>query len=411
MKKITSRLRSKWFTIVFGQYWLSILLLLNPQIVLANLQEQADTLILVNRGKTIENRLEMILPKRQQSQIKMINGKKVYLHDLQVIWNGDSALAKEVHTRGQSTLNFLRKSYSITFDKKARIERGGSIKKMKRVYALSLAMDKNYISNRLAFGLMEKVRLAGLFFVYGEIRLNNSSEGIYLFMERPQDWAFNQKSPFIIRRGYEQKISNLYTVKDLDKTNKKSYKANYTAIYSAIGKFDGEELYYQLVKYLDLEMYMQWLAFNYFMRNGDYTDEVYFYIDPEEHRFKIMPWDYDDLFSVKPHEGNKQRNAILANKYIFSSEELLDQKVASDDYLYSLYLVQLNNVLEQLSPAIIRNELENIYSELYPFYANPEIIARSRHNQYPNSNFENLEQEMRLLYRQLINSRSLLLRK
>jgi len=257
---------------------------------------------------------------------------------------------------------------------------------------------------------MKNIGLSGLFYAYGEIRINDSSEGIYLFIERPQDWATkSQKSPFIIRRGYDHKIAKLYTIDGLDKNDEKTYKSNYQDIYSAIKKYQGEELYRQLSKYLDVEMYMQWLAFNYFVHNGDYTDEVYFYIDPEDGRFKIIPWDYDDMLSASPHEGFKKRNAILESTHLFSSEEVLDQIIAKDDYLYALYLAQLNEVLEQLKPEILQKELENIYSELYPYYANTEIIAQSRYNQYPNANLETLEIEIRILFEKLVLSRYLLL--
>ena len=63
--------------------------------------------------------------------------------------NGEHALIKEIHTRGQSTVYFRRKSYAITFDKKVGIMRNGKAELMKHVDALNLAMDKNYVNNRL----------------------------------------------------------------------------------------------------------------------------------------------------------------------------------------------------------------------------------------------------------------------
>ena len=203
----------------------------------------------------------------------------------------------------------------------------------------------------------------------------------------------------------------LYKIDDLGKDKKKLYKSNYKRIYSVIKKYQGEDLYHQLTKYLDVEMYMQWLAFNYIVRNGDYTDELYFYIDAEDDRFKIIPWDYDDILSTFPHEGLEQRNAILDSKLLFSSEELLDQIIATDDYLYSLYLAQLDIVIEQLKPEMLKNELETIYQELYPFYANNEIIAQSVHNQYPKANLETLEMDMRKIFQQLVILRSQLQKK
>ncbi len=388
-------------------YCLLLFLLANPIFIIANSLQQVGELKLSESSKIIENRLELYLSGSDVSRIKKISGKKEYFRGQQVIWNGDSVLVNEIHTRGQSSLSFPRKSFSITFNKKVYIRHDGKDKEMKNVYALSLVMDKNYLNNRLAFGLLEKLNLSGLFFTYAEVRINDESEGIYLFMERPQDWAIkNQNSPYVIRRGYENNISKVNTSKDLDKAQIRKYKSNYKKINSVFGKFHGEPLYEELSKYIDLEMYMRWLAFNFFVRNGDYTDEVYFYVDPVDSRFKIIPWDYDELFAANPHEGRKQRYAILNNKLIFSSEELFDRKIAADEYLYGLYLMQLREVFEQLKPAVIQKELETIYAELFPYYANSEIMATSETNFYPNTTLATLESGIKLVYQQLIDTRS-----
>ena len=55
---------------------------------------------------------------------------------------------------------------------------------------------------------------------------------------------------------------------------------------------------------------MRWLAFNFLVRDGDYTDEVYLYIDPELKKFKLIPWDYSNLFLTAPHEGTAERRKV-----------------------------------------------------------------------------------------------------
>ena len=67
-------------------------------------------------------------------------------------------------------------------------------------------------------------------------------------------------------------------------------------------------------QWIDLDIYMKWLAFNFFIRNGDYTDEVYFYMDPATGKYRIIPWDYDDIFASGPHEGSEEKyRNILEN--------------------------------------------------------------------------------------------------
>jgi hypothetical protein len=63
------------------------------------------------------------------------------------------------------------------------------------------------------------------------------------------------------------------------------------------------------------------------------------------------------MLAASPHEEFKERNAILESKHLFSSEEVLDQIIAKDDYLDALYLVQLNKVLEQLKPETLQKKI------------------------------------------------------
>ena len=64
-------------------------------------------------------------------------------------------------------------------------------------------------------------------------------------------------------------------------------------------------------------------------------------------------------------EGKKGAKS-LANKMIFSSEDQLDIKIATDPYLYKRYLIQLRQILEQLPAETLKEVFENTYAELYP---------------------------------------------
>ena len=51
-----------------------------------------------------------------------------------------------------------------------------------------------------------------------------------------------------------------------------------------------------------MKAYFSWLAFNFFIMNGDYSDELYLFALPnqEEIRFGVLPWDYDDILTGSP---------------------------------------------------------------------------------------------------------------
>lgn len=406
MKRIQFRI---WSMVFYG-FWLLSFQSFFPLYLTAQHQDGNTALILEDVGNSIENTIEFAISKREFKTIKKVKTQKLYFEDREVTVNDKVYFAKEFHTRGQTSHDFRRKSLAIGFDKKVGFLKNGNQVRLKHVDALNLVWDKYYIRNRLAFGLMDKIQLSELFHTYGQVKINGSSEGVYLLIERPQDWALKKhNSPFIIRRGYDHRVDKLKTVHHLDSGLRQRYLEKYEHIYTIIEDYNAKELYQQLSKLIDVEMYMKWLAFNYLLRNGDYTDELYFYIDPEEDRFKLIPWDYDDVFSSEPHEGAEKRELCLGDRFIYSSEDPLDVKIAKDDYLYALYLEQFNKMLKQLTPEDFKVELESIYAELHPYYIKPEIISMSKYDWYNDADLENLKGELIWIYAQLVETRTRLL--
>ena len=395
--------------IVFSLLLFSIVIILNSNGQTAQLND--DKLNLTDLGREIENSVSFNLTNLNYEQIKATSGQKVSVKATTLIINGDTLEPTEIKTRGKSTLYFRRKSYSFSLKSEASFRHGERVESFKKFYVVSLSMDKHYSSNRLAFGMMEAAKLFDLFYSYCELRINGNSEGICMIIERPEDWAMKKKgSPVIIRRGYNNSIDKIKTDKKTESEKAKKYKSYFRQIYRSLNKYEGEELYKTLSNWLDMNLYMKWLAFNFFVRDGDYTDEVYFFVDPLSDKFSIIPWDYDDLFSIAPHEGNVENRKILVDKLFFSTEDLLDKKIVTDPYLYKIYLIQLGELMQQLSPGVIKSVFENTYAELYPYYSNNEIISQSKYDRYKDSDLLTLKSDMLVLYEQLIFYRNIYLK-
>jgi len=299
-------------------------------------------------------------------------------------------------------LLFRRKSYSFDLKSQATFRHGEKVEKFSKFYALSLAMDKNYTSNRLAYEMMEKAGLFGLFYSFSKLYINGECEGICLVIERPQDWALKKKnSPLIIRRGYNHTIDKMNYSKLAEKSDAHKYADYFGLIYKSLKKYKGEELYKTLSQWIDLDNYMRWLAFNFLVRDGDYTDEVFLYIDPELKKYKLIPWDYDDLFLSAPHEGNAESRKVLGDKLIFSSEDQLDIRIAADPYLYGIYLTHLKEVLEELPQETLKEVFENTYAELFPYYSDNPIISMSRYDSHGETSLAIMEKYLTSLFDQL----------
>ena len=369
-----------------------------------------ENLELTDTTRTIENSIRIYIPSGNYQKVKEITGNQIHLLKPLIIINNDSLGEAEMHTRGKSTLQLRRKSFSVDLDKEASLYNSAVIHTFKKFYAICLSMDKFYFRNRISFEMLKEIGLFDLFFTYSELEINDQNEGIYLLVERPQDWALKKnKSPCIIRRGFNNKIDKIRPGKKIEKTETQNHRRQFSQIYKSLNKYEGQALYRALSQWIDLDMYMKWLAFNFFIRNGDYTDEVYFFVDPVTGRYKIIPWDYDDVFASQPHEGKEARSRNIGQTLIFSSEDKLDLKIASDPFLYQKYKDLLSEVLNVLTPEKIKSVFERTYAELYPYYQTEEIISMSRFDSHPVDSVNTLKSEMNGLYKLLISYRGIYL--
>jgi spore coat protein H len=318
--------------------------------------------------------VEFEMAPKQHEKIKTTKGQKLILENTVLKFNGDTLGLRDAHLHGQTTLYFERKSYSV--DASEKIKLCEECEGLGAFYLVSLTMDKNYFHNRLCFDLLRVLNLFHLQYTFSEVKINGQSQGIYLLLQRPQDWSLKEiKSPFIVRRGGDRLIERERFQKEMDKESKKKYHQQFISIYKLIEQHSGQDLYGKLNEVLHLEDYMRWMAFNFIVKNGDYADELFFYVDPETNRFRILPWDYDDVFKPQPHEGFAVRNTRMdPSSLIFSSEDKLDLKIANDPYLYAEYLKCLTAVMEELSDPRIEDVLNGIYHDLSPLYASKDIL-------------------------------------
>ncbi|MBK5278377.1 MAG: CotH kinase family protein [Bacteroidia bacterium] len=149
-----------------------------------------------------------------------------------------------------------------------------------------------------------------------------------------------------------------------DKDAAKKYKKQFLSIYSRIKSSKENDLATQLNQVINLHNYFQFLGFNYLVMNGDYADEVFFYIDPGKQWFELIPWDYDDILKPVPHEGRIERNREYSDKKIFSLEESLDRAIAGDKELYAQYEKSLKQMLLTLDSTALASSAHQVLAEL-----------------------------------------------
>ena len=335
--------------------------------------------------------------------------------DMEFLYAGEALDLDLIKTRGKTALDYPRKSFAVVLNRPIAISdsRDGSVHYLGRFKLISLAMDYTYIENRLAFGILEGQGIMPLFYRYVELKINGSTQGIYLLVEDPEEFYFENGSEYILRRGYYNSIDDSEYEPSSHYIPRESYRSRFLEIYALITELEGEELYHALSERLNLEQYFRKMGIDYLLQNGDYTDELYLYalVEQDKIRFNIIPWDYDDIFRNRPHEvgitwgvgklfGDRyyptHQDVLdeLGNKIIFSIEDDLDYAIAMDPYLYGHYVQALEKLLEHLAPGDIDAVFEQVRQELLPFYYIEEVVAQSRYDQ-DECNFKSWEENMK----------------
>jgi hypothetical protein len=264
---------------------------------------------------------------------------------------------------------------------------------------LALVYDYTYIENSTAAGLFREVGLWPVYDFFTEVRLGGHTQGLYHFIEDPVEYFIEKEnSSVVIRRGYDHVIK-AHSVSKSSAMPEEYYLRRFREIYTMLPDYSGKQMYDSLSSYMDLDQYFTKLSIDLLVKNGDYTDEIFFYskIKNNKEIFGVFPWDYDDIFSDQPHEignswapgtifGSREYNSMddvfadVGSKLLYSIEDDLDYKVAKDSVLYNEYLKVLRKVMEKINDSAIDEVFDNTLKHIGPFYSNDSIITQSRYD-------------------------------
>ena len=352
--------------------------------------------------------VRIYISKEQQTRLSLVDGTKLELRHPILLINDDSMSVKDIHSRGRSSLNFARKSLSVDLKHPATFHLEGKKLKIKKFDLLNLEMDKNLWHDRWAFMNLAELNMFPLLNTYCKLWINDTPQGIYLLVEKPNDLGTQLKIPYMIRRGSDHSITQEY-VYTTSKEEGRKYKDQYLGMYRGLSKNKNESLQQHLQSALDLDHYFTWLAFNYLIMNGDYTDEVFFYIHPESGVFDIIAWDYDDMFKRTPHEGAEARNAKLNDKMIFSLEDALDRSIAADELLYGQYCASFRKLLLTTNPTSIERTLGIVLRELEILMEDQAMAKASTFMGKDSFNIDKAKEDIRIMGEFLVTRRKSIL--
>lgn len=160
-------------------------------------------------------------------------------------------------------------------------------------------------------------------------------------------------------------------------------------LYAAPLKYKGPELYREMSKLMDTDQMFRFLALNAIMKNGDISDEYFWYTQKDratgQVKLRIMPQDGDDLLKgahMFPFD-KKQIGLIARDKlgkskdFIFNYEDPLFRTIKNDPHLYQEYLKTYGSVAYEVGHTnFLDKALGGIEQEVNKFTADPEVLNR-----------------------------------
>lgn len=311
--------------------------------------------------------------------------EKYIFTDAQFKLNNDPTIrVEQMETRGQGSISYRRRNFGLKLEEQVTLGRITNNK----LNLLSMGADPGYISTQLGLMTAELLNIGlPLPTEFVEVKLNGKSNGLYTLVEKPK--AVLDKSPYVVRRGYKSRF-----ITEEAEISKKLTQAQITeilkvgaSIYQTLENKKGEELFNDLKQKMDIEAYMRWMIMNSLYMNGDFPDEIFFYVDADLYKqgriyLRVLPWDFDDLF--KPMHG-VSINALEAKKsenkksILYSYEDKLDRAFAPvNTYMYDQLKATARNILlNEISRQNTDKLLNDIGTRLSEYLDNSTLLKLS----------------------------------
>ncbi len=299
-------------------------------------------------------------------------------------WTGELRIPGELAAapfsgsfRGRSSLGCDRKSMSINLagnDARHIVDSSGT----DEFFLISMCLDDRYINQINGDRLMAEFGLWQLEWTTTEVRIDDESRGVYLFVEDlDQEFRLDRsRLRSVIRRrtDIDGKPADVAYAFD----DEGDALARYDQFLASFNGLSGDDLVEALEASMDLEQYLRWVALMTLLGNGDYVDEVFFISEetvdangaPADF-YTIHGWDPDDLFSDCHHSG---RFALEdPNGLLYCTESVLDHLIFADDIVYARYVDTLDALIATLTPERFSDSAEATRDELLVWFEAQEV--------------------------------------
>ena len=283
-----------------------------------------------------------------------------------------------LHFRGHTSLECERKSLHVNLkgDPHRRTQPGTA---SDRFLLISMCKDDRYHQQAFADRLMRELGMFPLAFRFVRVRIDDENAGIFFQLDEPDSTLERTHGALqsIVRRRFDPE-DELEDVKlPDDPSGIADALQRYHAFTDLPQSLSGNELMVQLESRMALDRYLEWMAFNSLVQNGDFVDEVFFHASNTgtgSWYFRFMAWDPDDLLSECHHGG---KHALTdPHGLLFCAEADLDHALLASPEIYARFTLHLERLAtEVLTDAHLKETLEDVRDELFAVLDTPETVG------------------------------------
>ncbi|MDQ0268951.1 CotH kinase family protein [Cytobacillus purgationiresistens] len=279
----------------------------------------------------------------------------------------------DIGFRGSHIRKIKKKSYQIEFYK-PKLWKGA-----KEIHLNAEYNDPSMIRNKLSYDFFSSIGVLTPSAEHVFITLNGKKEGVYLQLESVDEYYFKKRGLPVRAIFYAvDGDANFSLFSDLDKESKKSLTLGYELKYGD----EEEELFLQefiyklntllrdefekeIIRYLDVEKYLLWLAGAVCTQNYDgFVHNYALYRNGETGLFEILPWDYDATWGRDINGKSMDYNYVRMEGFNTLSARILGIPAFRNKY----YRI-LNELLDdRFNVETIRPQINALYSKLRPYF-------------------------------------------
>lgn len=342
-------------------------------------------------------RIEIQMSQSERELIKSKKKKEIQRAEMLIYKEGvlKQTLPISLSTRGMTSLSkFSRKNFNIHSLKNEIGESEkidiGSVEGRKLILSAS-PEDVLGTKNMLTYKILKNTGVHALSPKYAEVVINRESQGLYFVSRAAQDEILKSKlgedtqAEIVLRRRYSDKIELKGKKDSLTNLQAQEYIKTLRTIHKTASKLKGEALFAYLEKNLNVEAYMRWIVVNSILKNGDSSDEVFFFgkkLADGSMYFDILPWDEDDTFSKSMHQSslmispNYKRAGVAKRTMIFNFESRIDKAVAKDPVMLKKFFAVVSQVISELKTSnAVQTSVDQVIAELTPYLEDADIQA------------------------------------